>query len=232
MSRIIQILLLALLCRCVTTYKLRKLCTDYQPQYPGQDLIACILELREYAKTDHCNHETIANCSLVISQQTITGDYEKCVLKYYTPASDFLWLYHFLYEYRSHPLQYRGIHELLQLARGTNAKVRSYTYPIVRLDIAGKMTTFPLVHPLPIVMTMLADVAQFQVEQLGYERTGKALGAAVTTVSCAAVGLAWGSLPGAAVGAGVGYIMWRCTEGMKDSETTRLGATLKGHFPA
>ena len=53
-----------------------------------------------------------------------------------------------------------------------------------------------------------ADVAEFCLVDMGYEKEGKAVGAAGNTVSGAMLGFSMGGPPGAAIGGGLGLLMW------------------------
>jgi len=232
--KIIPGLLLTLLCLLyASSYNTRKPCQHCQSQHPGKDLVKCGFQLQEYVKTDRYNPEGIMNCSLVISLQSYSYHREERVLRYHLPAGEVLWMYHFLYKYRLHPQAYRQLDKLLQLAKATSAEVRSYIYPVVNRVIAVKVTgMFPLgVHYGPIAVAVLADVIQFQMELLGYERTGRMLGATLTTLSGAAVGFAWGNVPGSVIGAGLGLFVWIDVEKLKDSVIETYGTTIQKGFP-
>ena len=55
---------------------------------------------------------------------------------------------------------------------------------------------------------IFADVAEFGLGKFGYEKEGKAVGATGNTVSGAMLGFSVGGPPGAAIGGGLGLLMW------------------------
>ena len=107
----------------------------------------------------------------------------------------------------------RRLEEIYEVIMDVKVKQEVLQRTLERIALTGLLSSTGTKWALnmgkySVPVGIFADVAELGLRKFGYEKEGKAVGATGNTVSGAMLGFSVGGPPGAAIGGGLGLLMW------------------------